>query len=315
MAFKASELVKFCKSMVGQPYWYGTVVYPCTESRLKAKAKQYPTHYAESRMSKYRQDIADHKVSMDCVGMIKGFFWTNGGQGVTDYINGGASYTNKYGANGCPDKSANGMLDWCKSKGCEWGTIATLPDVIGIPVYMPGHVGVYIGNGEVIEARGFNYGVVKTKLKNRAWKHWAYLPSTLIEYPNEVPKVLGCRVLKLTSPLMQGADVTDLQTRLNAIGYDCGKADGEFGKKTETGVIAFQKAVGIEVDGKFGKESLNALNNYDKEKTYTVVKGDTLGKIALNLLGSGSRYREIVELNSPDNVFLEVGQKLKIPLQ
>ena len=56
--FKASELVTFCKSMIGMPYWYGTCVYPCTESRLTSKAKQYPSHYTSSRMPTYRKHIS-----------------------------------------------------------------------------------------------------------------------------------------------------------------------------------------------------------------------------------------------------------------
>lgn len=42
---------------------------------------------------------------------------------------------------------------------------------------------MYIGNGEVIEARGHAYGVVKTKLKDRAWTSWGELPD--LEYVEE----------------------------------------------------------------------------------------------------------------------------------
>ena len=48
-------------------------------------------------------------------------------------------------------------------------------------------------------------------------------------------------------------------------------------------------------------------------RTYTVVKGDTLWKIAQNLLGDGERYREIVSLNSLKSTMLGVGQVLKLP--
>ena len=53
---------------------------------------------------------------------------------------------------------------------------------------------------------------------------------------------LGDRTLKRTSPNMTGNDVKELQTALNALGYDCGKVDGIFGKNTEKGVRAFQTA-------------------------------------------------------------------------
>ena len=68
--FKASELVKFVLSMIGMPYWYGTVGYVCSESLLQRKAKQYPDHYGNSRMSTYRKHIKERKVCMDCIGMI-----------------------------------------------------------------------------------------------------------------------------------------------------------------------------------------------------------------------------------------------------
>ena len=46
--FTNEHFVAFCQSMLGQPYWYGTVVYKCTESLRARKAKQYPSHYGSS---------------------------------------------------------------------------------------------------------------------------------------------------------------------------------------------------------------------------------------------------------------------------
>ncbi|MBQ6595664.1 MAG: peptidoglycan-binding protein [Clostridia bacterium] len=47
----------------------------------------------------------------------------------------------------------------------------------------------------------------------------------------------------------RGDDVKALQEGLNAAGYDCGKADGDFGKKTEAAVKAIEAAHGIDADG------------------------------------------------------------------
>ena len=52
------------------------------------------------------------------------------------------------------------------------GTIDTIPEIPGLAVWCEGHIGVYIGNGEVIEAMGTRYGVVKTRLADRNWTHW-----------------------------------------------------------------------------------------------------------------------------------------------
>jgi peptidoglycan hydrolase-like protein with peptidoglycan-binding domain len=46
-----------------------------------------------------------------------------------------------------------------------------------------------------------------------------------------------------------GDDVTKLQKRLAAAGFDPGAADGIFGSKTETALKAFQESVGIGADG------------------------------------------------------------------
>jgi len=46
---------------------------------------------------------------------------------------------------------------------------------------------------------------------------------------------------------------------------------------------------------------------------YTVVKGDTLWRIAANKLGKGARYTEIMTLNALTSDAIRVGQKLKIP--
>ncbi len=298
--FKASQLVNFCLDMVGMPYWYGTCVYPCTSSLLSRKAKQYSSHYGSSRTSRYKKDISDRKVCMDCVGMIKGFFWTNGGVGVREYINGGEEYKSKYGSNGCPDKSASGMLSWAKSKGCKHGKIAALPEVPGVLLFAPGHVGVYAGNGYAVEARGFNYGVVKTKVKDRKWADWAYMPESVLDYsdtadvpaetpstPSETPEVkptpekitheLGERTLKRGS---EGDDVRKLQEYLVKLGYDLGSygskkdgVDGDMGSKTVNAVKGFQAAHDLEVDGKYGKKThaamLEAIKNIGEDGTTT----------------------------------------------
>ncbi|MBQ8619020.1 MAG: peptidoglycan-binding protein [Clostridia bacterium] len=273
--FKATELVSFCLSMVGMPYWYGTCVYNCTTSLLNRKAKQYSSHYGSSRMSKYKDAISKKLVCMDCVGMIKGFFWTNGGIGVKEAIGTGKSISSKYGSNGCPDKSANGMLSWCKSKGAEHGKIATLPDVPGVLLFSSGHVGVYIGGGEAVEARGFNYGVVKTKVSARSWTDWAYLPSSILEYdtvdksttqtePEKVYK-LGDRVI---SRGVEGADVAELQSALISLGYDLGTygekkdgVDGDCGSKTVSAIKEFQEKYNLNPTGKYDDDCHKMLQS------------------------------------------------------
>ncbi len=60
------------------------------------------------------------------------------------------------------------------------GGIADMPDKEGVLVMTKdfGHVGVYIGNGRVVECTlsGFGDGVVKTEFSQRKWAWWCQCP-------------------------------------------------------------------------------------------------------------------------------------------
>ncbi len=68
---------------------------------------------------------------------------------------------------------------------------------------------------------------------------------------------LGDVLLKLGS---RGPDVVELQTKLNYVGFNVGKADGIFGTMTEQGVKSFQKANGLTQDGIVGAMTTKSLN-------------------------------------------------------
>lgn len=154
-------LVAYCKAQLGRPYWYGTFGQLATKALHENRKKAYPRYYtAKDYPQQYGKKVHD------CIGLIKGYMWTDNADS-TRYV---------YCANGFSDMSADMCYNHCKRK----GLVGTIPEVPGIAVFMKGHVGVYIGNGEVIEARGHAYGVVKTKLKNRPWTKWAYIDE--IEY-------------------------------------------------------------------------------------------------------------------------------------
>lgn len=102
------------------------------------------------------------------------------------------------------------------------------------------HVGVYVGDGLEIEAKGRDDGVVLTPVNRSYWTHYGkhpYLYKVDESSDNAVPKVVA-----LTTPYMRGDDVKNLQIALTALGYDCGEADGIAGAKTIEAVKDFAAA-------------------------------------------------------------------------
>ena len=71
---------------------------------------------------------------------------------------------------------------------------------------------------------------------------------------------LGDRLVFMRRPMLRGEDVAELQSRLNSLGFDSGKADGIFGPDTETAVIDFQHNRNLAEDGKAGPEVVTEIH-------------------------------------------------------
>lgn len=143
----------------------GTFSQVASQSLLDQKRKQYPTQYtATDFKSQFGKRVHD------CVGLIKGYLWRDENDKLT--------------YNASQDKDVSGFYQNCS----EVGNIQDMPEVEGLLVFMKGHVGVYIGKGEVIEARGHKFGVIKTKLSERPWTSYGKLK--WIKYEEEKKEML-----------------------------------------------------------------------------------------------------------------------------
>ena len=157
----ADDLVQYALHAY-QEHWgyvWGTFGHVLTESLFEAKLAQYPDALA-GNADFIRQTWVGGRTT-DCVGLIKGYGWLDA---ETEEI--------VYNTNGMPDITANEMYHAATAS----GTIDTIPETPGLAVWHDGHIGVYIGNGEVVEAMGTRYGVVKTKLEGARWTHWLKIP-------------------------------------------------------------------------------------------------------------------------------------------
>ena len=284
--FTNEHFKEFCLSMVGQPYWYGTTGNRATESLLKRKTAQYPSHYPSSRTARYKKDIQNRKIVCDCIGGCKAYAWTGGGDALLKALETGVSFSLKSGSNGCPDKSANGMFSYAKSKGMPHGDMKTLPDLPGIALWKDGHVGYTVGDGYLVEWRSFSHGCVKTKISQRCFKNWYYLP--FIDYGHS-----GVRDLKRG---MTGADVTDMQKKLIEAGYPLTRygADGDFGQETEEALKRFQADNGLTSDGVYGGETrriLSGENETPADPGKKIVIRSNGGKVNLRI-GNGTEYEK-----------------------
>lgn len=185
---RATDLVNICRDIAIN---YKTLyVYACFGAPLNDANKQRYTNNCDynrqpSRSSKIWNASYD-TFGFDCVNLIKGILW--GWCGDVNARYGGAEYA----SNGCPDTNANGMFwDYCRDQSNDFSNI-----IPGEFVWMEGHIGVYIGDGYVVECTPiWNDGVQITYLGNwggsrpgystRTWT--SHGKSNLIDYDNPQP--------------------------------------------------------------------------------------------------------------------------------
>ena len=200
-------LVEFVTACIGRPYIYGTFGQKLTAALIDAKARQYPKYLGPARVKKAKAEFIG-KRSDDCIGLIKNYLWA---------------------ADVNTDPVYNAAQDWTAdntfTRATVKGNINDMPEIPGLCVRYKGHVGVYIGNGFVVEARGFDYGVVKTSLKSRPWVNWYKHP--LIEYNEQIGPNTGeisgnKSITDIAREVIAGkwGNGSERKSRLTAAGYD-----------------------------------------------------------------------------------------------
>lgn len=237
MALTGQGLASFALSKLGTPYVYGAkgANGKFTETKLNFLARSYPSVFTKTYIAKARRFIG--KVCCDCSGLIS---W----------------YTGKEIGSAQLYQTAQ------TKKRINKSDLSDIP--VGAVLWKEGHVGVYVGNGYLVEEMGIDYGCVKTRVKDRTFTH--YLTFSYMTYNKKKSTTVSTDTKKnpYTKPTKMvkfgdnGNLVKWVQYELNEAGYKI-SIDGVFGTSTLTAVRKFQKSCKITVDGVVGSKTIKKL--------------------------------------------------------
>ena len=146
-------------------------------------AYDLPSRYETSGWGKWN----GYTWGWDCVCLIKGILW--GWRADESLPRGGGAV---YASNGVPDIGTEQMINVCESVSSDFNDLHK-----GELLWMKGHVGIYVGDGNVIEATASwdTWKVIKTQVDNKGnrtyngkggsdrWLKHGYLP--YVDYTEE----------------------------------------------------------------------------------------------------------------------------------
>lgn len=227
---KSSELVAFVRGKLGTPYVYGMKGTVMTASAYEYLKRQYPSQVKDSDKEKIG------KVCVDCSGLIS---WCTG------LIRGSSQYK----------ETAKKVLP-----------ISQIAEAVpGCALWKPGHIGVYIGGGYAVEARGSAYGTVQTRVADRPWTHILWLHD--IDYNNSSAPASATEKKAAQEWANRYLKAEILAGKCEALAID-----GALGRKSEEAFcrclqkwLNEKKGAGLKMDGSFGPLTRGAIKFTIKE--------------------------------------------------
>lgn len=235
----------WCAQRVGCPYVYGATGQPCTPAYRKARAAQYPAYAA--------------KIERNCprlsgkAASCEGCRWADPETGSGKLAYDCAQLSRRAMERVGIPMVSGANSQWERTAFAAKGAISSLPrDQVALVFRWDedhmGHVGVYLGDGTVIHAKGHDYGVVRQNIDDVMFTHWG-IPAVLYDG-------------KPAKPILRrgdsGQEVKALQALLEKAGQTLA-LDGQFGSGTEKAVKQLQKACGLIADGVCGPQTWAAL--------------------------------------------------------
>ena len=276
---------------------------------------EYNKQAERTRMIKAVADKNPPYFGFDCVCLIKGILW---GWNGSNKIYGGATYV----SNGVPDIDADTMITKCSGVSTDFSNIEA-----GEVVWLKGHIGVYIGDGLVVECTpSWKNCVQITALKNigeksgynaRKWTKHGKLPYVEYEKATSTPVTTTPATPTTTELIYKENDLVQFTGCLHyTSSYRNGTAKGCKAGLAKVLKIAKGNPHPYLLRAVTGKGStvygwVNAVDvTSAQHKTHTVVRGDTLSGIANQY---GTTVEALVKLNGiKDKNLIHIGQIIKL---
>jgi hypothetical protein len=184
-------------------YVMGGIGYHLTEAN-KVRAINNGAHgsyNAKSSRKKMINAADDNTWAFDCVCFIKAILWGWRGDKAKSY--GGATYL----SNGVPDINADQMINKCSKVSTDFSKLE-----VGEVVWLPGHIGVYIGDGLVVECTPAWKNCVQITACNRDikgynrrnWTKHGKLPYITYEKAEKAPETASKSITEVAKEVING---------------------------------------------------------------------------------------------------------------
>lgn len=136
----SAGLIDFAQNKIGIAYAYGAKGEVLTEQVLERLIRNNPSQYTANYIDKTKKNLG--RVCVDCSGLIS---WYTG-----------------------IERSSAGYFDTAKKK----VLVSNLDESMkGWAMWKRNHIGIYVGSGKCVEAKGVDYGVVLSDVRETSWEY------------------------------------------------------------------------------------------------------------------------------------------------
>lgn len=261
-----SKFVETAKLAVSVPTLYvnGCFGAPMTDYNKKRYMNNTAFNKAPNRQKLIAAATPD-TFGFDCICLVKSILWNWNAD--VNAVYGGATYK----AHGVPDfpvdgnAKTKGLLDYCTNVSTDFSKI--LP---GEVLHIPGHAGIYIGDGLCAECTYrwkdgvqitavANMGNHATVKNSRTWNEHGRL--VWIDYQEAKKDIQYSAILDIVRPYSEGASVLLAQKLLNSElgeGYELFE-NGVCDNDMIVEIKDYQKRHGLQADGIVGVKTWSAL--------------------------------------------------------